>query len=36
MLVWMLSLPRASLESSENEGPYAIILAPTREVRTVI
>lgn len=32
MLVWMLNLPRASLESSENEGPYAIILAPTREV----
>eukprot|EP00124_Ichthyophonus_hoferi_P002606 Ihof_evm3s185 gene=Ihof_evmTU3s185 len=32
MLTWILKLPRAKGDLDGNEGPYAIILAPTREL----
>lgn len=39
LLVWITSLPKIVRESESDQGPYAIILAPTRElaqqVRTV-
>ena len=32
LLVWITSLPKIVRESESDQGPYAIILAPTREL----
>ena len=32
LLVWITSLPKIVRESESEQGPYAIILAPTREL----
>lgn len=32
LLVWITSLPKIVRESEADQGPYAIILAPTREL----
>ncbi|XP_065840031.1 probable ATP-dependent RNA helicase DDX23 [Oscarella lobularis] len=32
LLIWILSLPKEKREEDADEGPYAIILAPTREL----
>ena len=32
LLVWILSLPKQTREEDQDQGPYAIIMAPTREL----
>lgn len=32
LLVWIQSLPKATLVEEQDQGPYAIIMAPTREL----
>ncbi len=32
LLVWITSLPKIVRESEVDQGPYAIIMAPTREL----
>lgn len=32
LLMWITSLPRIVREAESDKGPYAIILAPTREL----
>ncbi len=32
LLVWITSLPKIVRESEVDQGPYAVIMAPTREL----